>query len=109
MQGFNVRNLELHPQLSTGFPPDPFASLIDGSILTAPTQILENCGVGLADPLPEGIGPVQTVEKSSVYHQLLHGDDGALNQQKIRILKRQLNLYAVLDNRLDNWPPNCEK
>ena len=70
-------------QLSTGFPPDPFASLIDGSILTAPTQILENCGVGLADPLPEGIGPVQTVEKSSVYHQLLHGDDGALNQQKI--------------------------
>lgn len=66
-------------QPSTGFPPDPFASLIDG---TAPTLIRENCGAGLADPLSDGIGPVQTVEKSSAYHQLLYGDVGSLDQQK---------------------------
>jgi hypothetical protein len=69
-------------QTSTGFPPDPFASLIDGSVLTAPTQILGNCVAGLANPLPKGIGPVQTVEKSSVYDRGLQDDDGSLNQQK---------------------------
>ena len=69
-------------QTSTDFPPDPFASLIDGSVLTAPTQILGNCVAGLANPLPKGIGPVQTVEKSSVYDRGLQDDDGSLNQQK---------------------------
>jgi len=80
-------------QRDTSSERDPLDSRIDGNILTTPTRVLENCGVGFPDPFSERIGPVQTIEKSVALHKVLNGDGSAIDQKQANPAKGPEKLH----------------